>query len=465
MKNPEDYKAIVIGTGQGGKPLAGSLARAGWKTAIIEREDKVGGTCVIKGCTPTKTMVASARVAHLARRAADYGVRTSSVAVDMVRVRERKRDIVDLFSGGGRRGLEKLEHLDLIFGHASFTGPHEIEVATPDDVPRRLTAEKIFINTGLRPLIPDIPGLKDVPYLDSTSIMELDSVPEHLLVLGGGYVALEFGQMFRRFGSKVTILQRSGLLLSREDPDVAEEIANILGGEGIDVRLKTRATRFEQDDEGQIVATVESAQGKETIRATQLLVATGRVPNGDRLNLEAAGIRTDERGSIPVNERLETNVPGVYCMGDANGGPAFTHISYDDYRIIRDNLLEGANASTKGRFVPYTVFIDPELGRVGLTEKQAKSQGLDVRVAKLPMSRVARALESDETRGFMKALVDPKSQQILGCAILGVHGGEVMAVLQVAMMGKLPYTAIKEGTFAHPTLAESLNNLFMTLDS
>lgn len=465
MENPENYKAIVIGTGQGGKPLAGSLARAGWKTAIIEREDKVGGTCVIKGCTPTKTMVASARVAHLARRAADYGVRTSSVAVDMVRVRERKRDIVDLFSGGGRRGLEKLEHLDLIFGHASFTGPHEIEVAPPDDVPRRLTAEKIFINTGLRPLIPDIPGLKDVPYLDSTSIMELDSVPEHLLVLGGGYIALEFGQMFRRFGSKVTILQRSELLLSREDPDVAEEIANILGGEGIDVRLKTRATRFEQDREGQIVATVESAQGKETIRATQLLVAAGRVPNGDRLNLEAAGIRTDERGSIPVNERLETNVPGVYCMGDANGGPAFTHISYDDYRIIRDNLLEGANASTKGRFVPYTVFIDPELGRVGLTEKQAKSQDLDVHVAKLPMTRVARALESDETRGFMKALVDPKSQQILGCAILGVHGGEVMAVLQVAMMGKLPYTAIKEGTFAHPTLAESLNNLFMTLDS
>ena len=465
MENPEDFKAIVIGTGQGGKPLAGSLARAGWKTAIIEREDKVGGTCVIKGCTPTKTMVASARVAHLARRAADYGVRTSSVAVDMVRVRERKRDIVDLFSGGGRRELEKLEHLDLIFGHASFTGPHEIEVATPDDIPRRLTAEKIFINTGLRPLIPDIPGLKDVPYLDSTSIMELDSVPEHLLVLGGGYIALEFGQMFRRFGSKVTILQRSELLLSREDPDVAEEIANILGGEGIDVRLKTRATRFEQDGEGQIVATVESAHGRETVRATQLLVAVGRVPNGDRLNLEAAGVRTDERGSIPVNERLETNVPGVYCMGDANGGPAFTHISYDDYRIIRDNLLEGATASTKGRFVPYTVFIDPELGRVGLTEKQAKSQGLDVQVAKLPMTRVARALESDETRGFMKALVDPKSQQILGCAILGVHGGEVMAVLQVAMMGKLPYTAMKEGTFAHPTLAESLNNLFMTLDS
>ena len=407
MENPENYRAIVIGTGQGGKPLAGSLARAGWKTAIIEREDKIGGTCVVKGCTPTKTMVASARVAHLARRAADYGVRTSSVAVDMIRVRERKREIVDLFSGGSRQGLEKLEHLDLIFGHASFAGPNEIEVATPDDGPRRLTAEKIFINTGLRPLIPDIPGLKDVPYLDSTSIMELDSVPEHLLVLGGGYIALEFGQMFRRFGSKVTILQRSELLLSREDPDVAEEIASIFEGEGIDVRLKTKATRFEQDGESQIVATVESAQGKETIRATQLLVAVGRVPNGDRLNLEAAGIRTDERGSIPVNERLETNVPGVYCMGDANGGPAFTHISYDDYRIIRDNLLEGANASTKGRFVPYTVFIDPELGRVGLTEKQAKSQGLDVQVAKLPMTRVARALESDETRGFMKALVDP----------------------------------------------------------
>ncbi len=464
MENPENYKAIVIGTGQAGKPLAGSLARAGWKTAIIEREDKVGGTCVIKGCTPTKTMVASARVAHVARRAADYGVRASSVAVDMVRVRERKREIVDLFSGGGRRELEKLEHLDLVFGHARFTGPKEIEVAPPDGSLRRLTAEKIFINTGLRPLIPDIPGLKDLPYLDSTSIMELDSVPEHLLVLGAGYIALEFGQMFRRFGSKVTILQRSERLLSREDPDVAQEIASILEDEGIDVRLKTTATRFERDGEGHIVATVESAQRQETVRATQLLVAVGRASNADRLSLEAAGIRVDERGYISVNERLETNVPGVYCLGDANGGPAFTHISYDDYRIIRDNLLEEADATTKGRFVPYTVFIDPELGRVGLTEEQAKSQGINVRVAKLPMTRVARALESDETRGFMKALVDPESRQILGCAILGVHGGEVMSVLQVAMMGKLPYTAIKEGTFAHPTLAESLNNLFMTLD-
>ncbi len=307
MENPENYKAIVIGTGQGGKPLAGSLARAGWKTAIIEREDKVGGTCVIKGCTPTKTMVASARVAHVARRAADYGVGTSPVTVDMVRVRERKRNIVDLFSGGGRRGLEKLENVELIFGQASFTGPNEIEVAPPGGSPRRLSAEKIFINTGLRPLIPDIPGLKDLPYLDSTSIMELDSVPEHLLVLGGGYIALEFGQMFRRFGSKVTVLQRSGQLLSREDPDVAEEIAKILGEEGVDVRLKTTATRFEQDGDGQILAAVDSAQGTDTIRATQLLVAVGRVPVNDHLNLEAAGIRTDERGYILVNERLEPN--------------------------------------------------------------------------------------------------------------------------------------------------------------
>ena len=463
MQNLEKYQAIVIGTGQAGKPLAGTLARAGWKTAIIERDDKVGGTCVVKGCTPTKTMVASARVAHVARRAADYGVSTSSVAVDMVRVRERKRNIVDLFSGGGRRGLEKLENVDLIFGHAKFTGPHELDVATPDGPPRRVTAEKIFINTGLRTLIPDIPGLKDLPYLDSTSIMELDTVPEHLLVLGGGYIALEFGQMFRRFGSKVTILQRSDQLLSREDKDVGQEIAKILGEEGIDIRLKTEAIGFEQKGEGEIIATVKSEQGEGTVLGTHLLVAVGRVPLGN-LGLDAAGIHSDERGYISVNERLETNVPGVYCLGDANGGPAFTHISYDDYRIIRDNLLEGAHATTKDRFVPYTVFIDPELGRVGLTEEEAMSQGIGVRVAKLPMTHVARALESDETRGFMKALVDAESGQILGCAILSVHGGEVMSVLQVAMMGKLPYTAIKEGTFAHPTLAESLNNLFVTLD-
>ena len=463
MANPEAYKAIVIGTGQAGKPLAATLSRAGWKTAIIERDERVGGTCVVKGCTPTKTMVASARVAHVARRAADYGVHLSSVSVDMTRVRERKRNIVELFSGGGRRGLEKLENVDLVFGHAKFTGTHEIEVTGPDGGIRRLTAENIFINTGLRPLVPGIAGLKEVPFLDSTSIMELDKVPEHLLVLGGGYIALEFGQMFRRFGSSVTILQRSQQLLSREDPDVAEEIAKILREDGIDVRLKSQATRFEKKDE-RIVATVESPQGTETVQGTHLLVAAGRVPNGDHLDLDVAGIHADKRGFIPVNERLETNVPGVYCLGDANGGPAFTHVSYDDYRIIRDNLLEGANVTTKGRFVPYTVFIDPELGRVGLSEAEAKSQGFDFLVARLPMTRVARALESDETRGFMKALVDRKTERILGCAILGVHGGEVMSVLQVAMMGKLPYTAIKEGTFAHPTLAESLNNLFMTLD-
>jgi pyruvate/2-oxoglutarate dehydrogenase complex dihydrolipoamide dehydrogenase (E3) component len=294
--------------------------------------------------------------------------------------------------------------------------------------------------------------------------MELGSVPEHLLVLGGGYIALEFGQMFRRFGSKVTMLQKSAQLLSREDRDVAEEVAKILGEEGIDVKLETKATRFELDGDRRIRATVQNPKGKDTVSASHLLVATGRVPNSDSLNLGAAGIQADARGYISVNERLETNVKGVYALGDANGGPAFTHVSYDDFRIIRDNLLEGGNATTEGRFVPYTVFIDPELGRVGLTEREAKSRNLDVRVAKLPMSRVARALESDETRGFMKALVDADTRQILGCAILGVHGGEVMSVVQVAMMGELPFTAIKDGVFAHPTLAESLNNLFMTLD-
>jgi pyruvate/2-oxoglutarate dehydrogenase complex dihydrolipoamide dehydrogenase (E3) component len=463
MSKTETYQAIVIGTGQGGKPLASALAKAGWKTAIIEREDKVGGTCVVKGCTPTKTMVASARVAHLTRRAADYGGQASSVSVDMTKVRERKRAIVDMFSGGSRRGMEKLNSLSLIFGEARFTGPKEIEVTTDQGDIRRLTAEKIFINAGARPAIPEIPGLDAVPYLDSTSIMELDTIPEHLLVLGGGYIGLEFGQMFRRFGSNVTIVQRASQLLAREDPDVAEAVAQILREDGVNVLLDSTATGVEQTEDGAIRVIIKSPTGERALVASHLLVAAGRVPNSDRLNLAAAGIRTDQRGFIPVNERLETNVPGVYVVGDVKGGPAFTHISYDDFRILRDNLLEGGNASTRGRLVPYAVFIDPELGRVGLSEKEAKARNIKFRVAKLPMTRVARALETDETRGFMKALVDEETQQILGCAILGIQGGEVMSLIQVAMMGKLPYTAVQDGVFAHPTVAESLNNLFMTL--
>jgi pyruvate/2-oxoglutarate dehydrogenase complex dihydrolipoamide dehydrogenase (E3) component len=459
----QHYDAVVIGSGQGGNPLAGALAGAGRKTAVIEREH-VGGTCINEGCTPTKTMVASAKVAYLDRRSADYGVRNGPVNVDMVEVRRRKRAIVDTFRGGSEQRLEDAENLELIRGVARFTGPKELEVRLDRGEAVRISAENVFINVGARPGSVPVDGLDAVPTLDSTKIMELDEVPEHLLVLGGGYVGIEFAQMFRRFGSEVTVVQRGPQLLSREDADVAEAVAEILHGDGVEVLLDTEAQGVRQDESGGIRLTVNEAAGERTLSGSHLLVAAGRPPNTDLLNLEAAGIETDERGFVEVNERLETNVPGVYALGDAKGGPAFTHISYDDYRVIEANLLNGENATITDRLVPYTVFIDPQLGRVGLSEAEAREQGRDVRVASIPMSYVPRALEMAESRGMMKAVIDGETSEILGCAILGVEGGEIMAMIQIAMMGKLPYTALRDGVFAHPTLAESLNKLFATVD-
>jgi len=457
------YDAIVIGAGQSGGPLSTALAEAGWKTAIIERVH-VGGTCINEGCTPTKTMVASARVAYLARRAADYGVRTGPVSVDMTVVRKRKRDIVESFRNSSQRRIESTEGVDLLMGEVHFIEPKVVEVRLGNGETRTLTANSIFINAGDRPSKPSIDGLESVPTLDSTSIMELDTVPEHLLILGGGYVGLEFGQMFRRFGSQVTIVQRGTHLLAREDNDVADEVAKIMREDGIEVLLSTSTLRTSQTTDGSIQLTVRTPEGERTLLGSHLLVSAGRVPNSDWLNLEAAGIQTDKRGYIQVNERLETNVAGIYALGDIKGGPAFTHISYDDFRIIRSNLLEHGNASIHDRLVPYTVFIDPQLGRVGLSETEARATGRAIRVARMPMNYVARALEVDESRGFMKAVVDAKSGQILGCAVLGIEGGEIMAMLEIAIMGKLPYTVLRDAVFAHPTLAESLNNLFTMFD-
>lgn len=457
------YDAIVIGAGQGGGPLSTTLARAGSKTALIERKH-VGGTCVNEGCTPTKTMVASARVAYLVRRAADYGVQAGAVSVDMTKVRQRKRDIVEMFRSGSQSSIENVEGVDLLMGEAMFTGSKTLRVRLNDGGTRDLSAEKIFINTGTRPATPKIKGLDRVPFLDSTSIMELDEVPEHLVVLGGGYVGLEFGQMFRRFGSEVTIVQRGAQLLSREDPDVAEEVANILRDDGITVLLNTEAQEAKTQNES-VALTVQGPDGEQTLTGSHLLVAAGRVPNTDTLKPQATGVETDKRGFVRVNDRLETNVEGIYAIGDVKGGPAFTHISYDDFRILRTNLVHNGDASTKDRLVPYTVFIDPQLGRVGLSEQQARDAGRAIKVAKTPMSHVARALEVDETRGLMKAVVDAETNQILGCAILGIEGGEIMSAIQMAMMGGVPYTRIRDGVFAHPTLAESLNNLFGTIDA
>lgn len=456
----EHYKAIIIGSGQAGNPLARALGQAGWKTALIERA-YIGGTCINYGCTPTKTMFNSARVAYLARRATDFGVHHGEVTVNMREVRARKQRVVEEFRESGLKGIKQTQNLDLITGNARFIGPHEIEVQLNDGEIRSLTAEKIFINTGGRPARPKLPELDDVPTLDSTSIMELDELPEHLLVLGGGYIGLEFGQMFRRFGSRVTIVQRVDQLLGREDSDVAAAILQVMKEDGIEVLLNTEATRVRKDGT-QINLTVRNADGEQTLSGTHLLLAVGRKPNTEDLNLSAAGIETDQQGNIKVNNKLETNVPGVYALGDVKGGPQFTHISYDDFRIIRTNLLEGGNATTEGRLVPYTVFIDPQLGRVGLSETEAK--GLNIRIAKVPMTRSARAIEMSEARGFMKAIVDAETNQILGAAVLSVEGGELMSMFEIAMMGKLPYTVLKDAIFSHPTLAEALNNLFMALD-
>jgi pyruvate/2-oxoglutarate dehydrogenase complex dihydrolipoamide dehydrogenase (E3) component len=457
----QHYDAIVIGSGQAGTPLSTALAEAGMRTALIEREH-VGGTCINEGCTPTKTMVASGRVAYLARRAADYGVQTGAIGIDLRKVRERKRNIVDSFRSGNQLRIQQTANLDLIFGLASFTGPKSVEVRLKDGSQRLFSAEYVFINAGTRASRPTLDGLHSVSFLDNASIMELEAVPEHLLILGGGYIGLEFGQLFRRFGSRVTIVQSGGQLLTREDPDIAEEIAKILRQDGLEVLLKATTGRVSGAESG-IQLEVQQPEKLITLTGSHLLVATGRVPNSDTLNLAAAGIQVNQGGFIQVNDRLETTAAGVYALGDIKGGPAFTHISYDDFRIIRANLLEKKSASTANRLVPYTVFIDPQLGRVGLTEADALAQNRNIRVAKLPMTSVARAREVDETRGFMKAIVDAETNQILGAAILGVEGGEVMSAIEIAMLGKLPYTALRDGIFAHPTLAESLNNLFTTM--
>jgi pyruvate/2-oxoglutarate dehydrogenase complex dihydrolipoamide dehydrogenase (E3) component len=457
------YDAIVIGSGQGGGPLSSALARSGRRTALVEREH-VGGTCINEGCTPTKTMVASARVAYLARRGADYGVHTGPITVDLARVRQRKRDIVASFRSGSERRIEQTNGLDLLRAAARFTGPKTLELRPPGGQTRQLSADLIVINTGARPSGARVPGIENVPTLNSTTIMELDALPEHLLILGGGYIGLEFGQMFRRFGSRVTIIHHGAQLLSREDADVAEAVADILRQDGVEVLLRAETLRAERTGSNGIRLTVRTPAGERALDGSHLLVAVGRTPNTDDLGADAAGIQLDKHGYIAVNDRLETSASGVYAIGDVKGGPAFTHISYDDFRILRANLIEGGSASIAGRIVPYTAFIDPQLGRVGLSEQEARERGLDIKVAKLPMTAVARALEVDESRGFMKAVVDARSGQIVGAAVLGIEGGEIMSMLELAMMGHLPYTALRDAVFAHPTLAESLNNLFATLD-
>lgn len=463
MSTDTHYDAIIIGSGQAGNPLAVKLAVSGSKVALVEREH-IGGSCVNVGCSPTKTMEASGRVAHLVKRAADYGVHTTGpVTVDMKRVRERKRNIVTTFSEGDQKKLER-KGVRIIFGEARFEGPGEIEVALNNGGTRRIKGDRIFIDTGTRPATPDIEGLRDCDILNNASIMELGEVPDHLMVIGGGYVGLEFGRMFHRFGSEVTIVHRGEHVLSREDADVAEAIQEIFTDEGIRIILRAQTHTAFQDPDGKIHLTLTCAEGDETVTGSHLLVAAGRIPNTDMLNLEAAGVKTDRSGFIVTDGMLRTSTDDIYALGDVKGGPAFTHIAYDDYRVVRDNLIEGGNATVEERILPYVVFIDPQLGRVGLSEREAKERGMDYKVVKMPMAHVARAIEVDDTRGFLKALVDPSNGRILGFAALGMEGGELMAVVQMAMAGGLTYRDLRNMIFAHPTLAESLNNLFALVD-
>ncbi|MFD0766293.1 mercuric reductase [Mucilaginibacter lutimaris] len=461
----KEYDCIVIGSGQAGTPLAKKLAMAGKKTLLVEKRF-IGGTCVNDGCTPTKTMVASARVAYLAGKCNEMGVTIKGYKVDMRQVKKHKDDIVLKSRNGGQAAVEKTPNLDLVFGDATFINKKTISV-TPNKKGQVLEfkAPLIFINTGAKTIIPDgIDGLNEIDYLTSTSILDLEKVPEHLLVIGGNYIGLEFGQMFRRFGSKVTILERSGRLLTREDEDVSAEMTRILQEEDIAIHTNAKATKFKTKGKGKIVATVDVGGKAQKIKCSHVLIAIGRTPQTDTLGLDKTGVKMDEKGNIKVNDKLETNVKGIYALGDVKGGPAFTHISYNDYTIVYRNLIEKQNLNVNDRPVPYCMFTDPELGRVGITEALAKEQGLNYKVATLPMAHVARAIETGDTRGMMKAVVDPESKKILGATVIGTEGGEIMSVLQMAMEGGITYDRIRYCVFAHPTYSESLNNLFMSLE-
>jgi pyruvate/2-oxoglutarate dehydrogenase complex dihydrolipoamide dehydrogenase (E3) component len=456
------YDAIVIGSGQAGSPLCKELAKAGKHTAIIEKRF-VGGTCINDGCTPTKTMIASAKAAHQVAHSAPLGVHISGSHINMKEIKQRKDELVVSWRDSSRNSMEETENLDLIFGTATFTGHKTLSVKLNDGKELELTADLIFINAGTTPMIPEIEGLDKVGYFTSTTLLDVEEVPDHLLVIGGNYVALEFAQMFHRFGSKISVLERGPRIMAREDEDVSAALNEILVNEGLKVYTNSQAVKFERQGEF-IKATITVNGTEQEITCSHILVATGRKPLTATLAPEVSGIQLDEKGFIQVNEKLETNVKGVYALGDINGGPAFTHIAYNDYIIVYRNLFEGANRSTAGRPLPYCMFTDPQLGRIGLSEKQALEQGYNIKVAKLPMKQVARATETGQTDGFMKAVVDADTRQILGAAILAEQGGEVMSVIQLAMMGGLTYDVLRDGVFAHPTYSESLNNLFMTLE-
>jgi len=441
------YDAVIIGSGQAGNPLAQKLADHGWTVALIEKEH-LGGTCINTGCTPTKTMIASAQVAHYARHAGNWGVQTGPVRVDLASVVARKDRIVSQWRSRLEQKAADRKNLHLLRGQARFIGPSRIRVDQ-----EAIESERIFINTGARPAITALQGLDRIDYLTNASIMQLHDVPAHLLVLGGGYIGLEFGQMFRRFGSQVTVVHRAEQILPREDSDVALELQKTLEQEGIRFLLRAKATQVYKEGQ-QIVLKVVSGGNSETLCGSHLLVATGRRPNTDDLGLEATGVALTPEGFIKVNSRLETSAPGIWALGDVKGGPAFTHISFNDYQIVYANIIEGQNQSTDHRPVPYAVFTDPQLGRVGMSEKEARAAGHKLKVGTIPTAWVARAIERDETAGLMKLVIDAETDRILGAAILATEGGELVQILGFVMLAGAPYTLLQGAIYIHPTLAE-----------
>jgi pyruvate/2-oxoglutarate dehydrogenase complex dihydrolipoamide dehydrogenase (E3) component len=452
------YDAIIIGTGQSGPPLAARLADEGMKTAVVERK-RFGGTCVNVGCVPTKTLVASARAAYVARRAADFGVRIDSpVGVDMARVKARKDEIVDRGTKGIRKWMQSTDNLTVYKGHARFVSPKSVEVNG-----HTLHGKQIFINVGGRALVPDLPGVKDVPFLTSSSILEVDFLPQHLVIIGGSYIGLEFAQMYRRFGSRVTVIEKADRLIAREDKDISDAVKSILEGEGVEVRLKAECINLRARGDGVVVGLDCADKSKEVV-GSHLLLAIGRVPNTQDLGLEKAGIKTDARGYILVDEELKTNVPGIWAIGDCNGRGAFTHTSYNDYEIVAANLLDGGRRKVRDRIPTYALFIDPPLGRAGLSEWEARATGKKLLVATLPMTRIGRARERSETQGFMKLVADARSKRILGAAVLGIEGDEVVQSILDLMYAKAPYTLIERSMYIHPTVMEYLPTLVGNLE-
>jgi len=443
------YDAVIIGSGQAGVPLSYRLADHGWSVALVEKGN-LGGTCINTGCTPTKTMVHRAQVAHYARNAARWGVVTHDVSIDLPKIVAQKDALIQGRRDSHQQRIADCPRLRLYRGEARFVGPRQLSVAG-----EMLEGDRIFINAGARPKIPRISGLENVDYLTNETLLDLKTLPKHLIVLGGGYIGLEFGQMFVRFGSQVTVIQSAGQIVPREDPEIAEELQRALEAEKIKFLLNAQTTRVEKKD-GSIVLTLEGAGGASTVAGSHLLVATGRSPNTDDLCLEKAGVGTDKFGFVQVNGRLETSAPGIWALGDVKGGPLFTHISYNDYQIVYANLIEKKDLSTDHRLVPYCVFTDPQLGAVGMTEKEARAKGYKLKVGKAPMAWVARAFERDETAGLMKIVVDATNDRVLGATILGVEGGEVVHTLYTLMLGNLPYTLLKGAVYIHPTLAEGL---------